>query len=635
MWFTNILGSMKRILPFLLIFCLVLNTTNAYAASLSQEADYMLSQCLKIEESDLREELEHNLNDFFANETQSSLQGIVAQQWRILAVDATIDSAIDNAVAAKNKNTGLVNKFASSWSSSKASELAEEVVETAFNSSSLKGKLNQLSENVTEEISDKLELLSAQSSYFAINCLQTFISSKYSQPFVAAFDKNIERSVPDPAEVVSSLPASVVSFFKLRKGSIGGIGVIVAAQITKRIAAQISKRVTQQVVERIFARLGTGALGGAFGEIIGLAMIGIDVAKSFEGALPQIQQSLKESDIKRELQNEIASVVEEELRNESVQIEREISNDLFSKWLEFQKEYIEMLSFAKNLPEFKRILERYKNDLDKVSSLVARSLVNTGRASLELAIQDGSFERALSLPESTYKILEIYSLPVLIEWANLAGNQLEDVVETELYKSLPPKKLDHELLVDILSLQDPSTISKLSLLETDTIRSLLLISKRNLVSLSNNLSVDDLERLSGYLQKLEQPQVNQLVGFLLGDPEMLRNSNVMAHIIQSRDINAAVQFWNQAANPLSLLNGVLTVLTGAISWHLFADKSGLPIFFLFLLVPILLLLSIIRWLYLEISKVSQKQEPQKSQTIEEIGESHADDKSGSTTQSAD
>lgn len=141
-----------------------------------------------------------------------------------------------------------------------------------------------------------------------------------------------------------------------------------------------------------------------------------------------------------------------------------------------------------------------------------------GRTQLVESIQNGTFERSLSLPEVSYKILETTrNLSTLVDWTNLAGNEIEDVVSLELYKHLSPKDLDRQLLTDILSIEDPSTISKLSILDINSIRNLLMISKQNLLLLSVHLSVDDLQKLAGYIGKLEQIQINQLVKFLLDD----------------------------------------------------------------------------------------------------------------------
>lgn len=151
-------------------------------------------------------------------------------------------------------------------------------------------------------------------------------------------------------------------------------------------------------------------------------------------------------------------------------------------------------------------------------------------------------------------------------------------------------------MLDILETKDSSTISKITLLNTDSIRSLLSIPKKNLLSLSVYLSASDLERLTGYLKELKQPQTNQLVKFLINeDPSIIKNTSVMAHIVKSGSINAAIEFWDAQKNKFLIFDGTFKLLTGAISWELMADKFGVipmtllsALFIVLILLPLLL-----------------------------------------------
>jgi hypothetical protein len=263
---------------------------------------------------------------------------------------------------------------------------------------------------------------------------------------------------------------------------------------------------------------------------------------------------------------------------------------------------------AGELPEFQRILAK-ETDLSKISSLVGISLNNMGRSQLVSSIDDGSFERALSLPEITYKMLETtHSLPALVEWTNLAGNQVENVVKLELYKNLSPASLDRQLLTDILSLKDDSVVAKISLLDVSSIRKLLMISKQNLLSLSTDLSPSDLKRLAGYLGELDQFEINEFVKFLLNDdPSIVRDSRIIEYIIQSHDIKSAIKFWDTKSDLFSWLNGTWKMYTGVISWRLFIGKFGIPIMLLSIGLPIVLLLAIGIWFYRQLLGIRQAQ----------------------------
>ncbi|OUL18541.1 hypothetical protein BV378_36355 [Nostoc sp. RF31YmG] len=602
----------KRLLTFILIFCLVLNYGNFYATSAYAVGnnDYAIPQCKEITEANLRNELTTNIEEFFVDETRFDFQKIVNNNWQVLKFDDVLNNEIDHAVDQVQTNTNLGNKFISSWFPGKAKELAQEVIEIALTSPGFDTKIKQLSNNVAEELSNKLQLVSAKSSSYAMDCLQEFIGRQYSQTFVDVFAKDIKSKVPEQDQLIDKLNPDTNSFLKSHNFAFGGIGVLIATQITKVIAKKISNRVAQQLLDRFLIRFSSKGIFAAIpvaGEIIGGLLLVGDVFQSFDGALPAIQDELKQPKVKQDFKEQIANTVEEGLRTELPQVAREISSEIYIVWKDFQVDYKDTLDLAEELPEFKDILTK-TTDKSKVYFLVGIALNNMGRTQLVASIRDGSFERALFLPDSSYKIIETTrSLPVLIDWANLAGNKIEEVVSMELYKHLSPKDLDRQLLTDILSIKDSSTIAKLSLLNIDSIRNLLTIAKQNLIALSIKLSPDDLGKLASYLGKLEQYQANQLVMFLLDEPSIIKNTSVTNHIIQSRDIKAAIKFWKAEVNIFSLLNGTLKLYTGVIAWGLFINKYGMFTIIILMFFPILLLLAIVTWFLRQLLEISKKQ----------------------------
>ena len=585
------LNLIKKIILFILIFCFVLNPTSVFAAPM-QNTDYILPKCEEISQPQLRVDLNRILEEFIADETNINFGAIVNRQWLSLNVDSAMDSEIDKAVDAISDNTNLINKFKSSWSSSKTEELTNQVTEIAFNSPALKSKFNQVSQNVATEISDQLELASTNSSSYAIDCLQKFVNRQYSQTFVDIFSQKVNASVPDSQESNASLEPNTELINRHKFGFAGG--TILALSITgRRIAKTIGTRIFSQIGERILGRIGSAVIPFV-GETVGALMIANDIYQSLDGALPEIKKSLKSPEVKQIFKEKITNTVEEQIRAESPQIARELSNDIYAKWLDFQKDYRETLSLAEELPDFKSILAK-TTDLSKISLLLDTTLNNTGRSQLVTSIQNGTFEQALSLPEISYKILEnTHSLPVMVDWANLAGNQIKDVVGLEIYKHLSPQELERQLLMEIISLQDSMAIAKISLLDIDSIRNLLTISKHNLLSLAEKLTADDLQNLAGYLGELKQPQINQLVKFLLNNnPSVVNNSDVMTDIINSNDMNAAIKFWETPKNRTSIFNGILKVFVGTISWQLFTNKYGTPVALLIILISLLVVLAIL------------------------------------------
>lgn len=600
---------MKKVVLFILIFCFILNPTSVFAAPI-QNTDYLLPKCEEISQPQLRVDLNRILEELIADETKIDFAAIVNRQWRNLNVDSVMDSEIDKAVDTISGNTDWINKFKSSWSSSKTEELTNRVTEIAFNSPGLKSKFNQVSQNIASEISDKLELASAKSSSYAIDCMQKFVRRQYSQTFVDIFSQRINASVPDSQVDNASLKPNT-EFINRHKIGLAG-GTIIALSITsKRVAKTIGTRIFSQIGERILGRIGSAVIPFV-GETVGGLMIASDIYKSRDGALPEINKSLKSPFVKQIFKEKITHTVEEQIRAESPQIARELSNDIYAKWLDFQKDYRETLSLAEELPEFKSILAK-TTDLSKISLLLDTTLNNTGRSQLITSIQDGTFEQALSLPEISYKILEnTHSLPIMVEWANLAGNQIKDVVKLEIYKHLSPQDLDRQLLIEIISLQDSMAIAKISLLDIGSIRKLLTISKYNLLSLAEKLTADDLQHLAGYLAELNQPQINQLVKFLLNtNPSIINNSDVMADMIHSGNINAAIKFWEKPKNISSIFNGMLKVFAGTISWRLFTKKYDIPVAMQIIVIFLLAVLAIL--LYQQLRKYFKSQNTEVNQ----------------------
>lgn len=598
----------RRAVIFLLTLLFILNNTSfVLAASLSQNPNNLISECEHINENVLRADLYGIIQEFFLDEANFDFRETVNRQWRILKIDSTIDTEIDKAVSEVNNDAGLVNRFKSSWLPSKAEELANKVTEIAFNSEAVDRKLKQLSENMSDELTNSLELVSAESSSVALDCLQNFVKNQYSDTFVNEFGAKIENSIPDTSQSLDSFTSDTSSYMTNHKFAFGGAAFLAVTALTKQlIAKQIIDRVTQQVVARVGERLGLSALP-AIGEFVGGALIAVDLIKSFDGALPQIQKSLKGEDLKQALQEEIANKISEKLRFESSQIARELSNDIYAEWLDFQKDYQSTLSLAGQLPEFKNLLDR-NADLSKISLLIGISLNSMGRNELIASIEDGSLEKVLDLPKFTYKMLQTtHSLNTIAEWSDLAGNQIEAVVRLEIYKHLSPQQLDRQLLKEILSLKDPSVISLLILLDIDSIRKLLQISSHNLVELTYHLSPEELKTLAGYIGELKQPQINQLVSFFLSnDPEIIKNSAVIDSIVQSHNIETSISFWEAEKKPLSFLDGILKILSGRISWHLLAEKYGVKYITAFFILLIILAAFLLLAAWIIFKQISKK-----------------------------
>jgi len=582
---------LNKVIAMLLIACLSVNGISSYAyAANSVGADYVPPQCENVNPTNLRTELANIIQASFNRDID--IEKKVNSQWMLLHLNDAIDSEIDKAADVVSRRTGVGAKIRSNWSKDKIKELTNEIVELAFDSpsSEVKSRLTNLSKQVADELFEKVNQSATSSTYQAMNCIQKFIGQTYSQTMLNMFDKYLV-SLSQGVEPSTSYENSDLTLGEVNRGKVTGavgIGVvltIVQRKVIRGAIERITGRIGLDIGERLFERL-------AFLEIpfIGEVIIGVltlwDVVQGFNGALPIIQDKLKEPELKLDVRQRIISVFESELRNESSQIVGGITNEVYSQWIDFKGNYKQTLEMAEGSPKFRNILDRTnEQEQQKLFSLVGLLLNVTGRNQLLVYIEDGTFERLFALPASAYQMLtNADKVPTLIQWVDLAGDKLDKVISTDLYKHLSPRDLDRQLLTEILSVQDPATISKLVLLDISSIRRLLVISKQNLIALAIKLSPNDLQLISGYFDGLEQIEVNRIVKFLLD--EKMPDSSVISHIVKSRNISAAIQFWKQP----TLLNGIVSLLIGDIYWELFTDKYGLLILLplAFFALPILL-----------------------------------------------
>lgn len=153
----------KRLLIFILIFSLVFNYTNFYAANAYAVGsnDYTIPQCQDIKDEDFKFELKQSVESSFAKEiNKSNIQPIVEQKWQDLKLNGVIDYEIDDAVITVKNQTGYWGRFTSRWNSEQAKRLADKIINLAFNdSSAVSAKLQELSKEVAKELSPKVELV--------------------------------------------------------------------------------------------------------------------------------------------------------------------------------------------------------------------------------------------------------------------------------------------------------------------------------------------------------------------------------------------------------------------------------------------------------------------------------------------
>ncbi len=574
------------VLLILLLLGISLNVVSVYAnAPLQTTQDDTLQQCDVVSENALQDELNRVTQQVFAKTLATvDINRIVAAQWSALGVDAVIDTQIDQAVEHVKGEKDLLSKFLSSWSADKAQELTRDVAADAFQSEAFRSKIDALSVAVADDLSHKVADMSAESVSAAFFCLQTFIKGNYANVLVSAFEQQVQGVTAKTKFAASSgNDTNILTIIGQHKTALGGIGVIVAAQVTRRIMVDIGEtiadRVAGQIVQRVLGRIGSEVIP-IVGWLVGAGLIAYDIYNSMDGALPQIRDSLKSAEVKAGIRDEIAASVKPELERELPQIARNIANDLFSEWRNVKKNIRQVLDLAAANPAFKTILDHMSSqaDLAKLVNVVGVVLATLGQAGLDKAIADNSLERLLAQPESAYKIVEATkSIQSALDWSAQAGGSLDKVVAFEVYKHKAPTDLSKPVLQQLLTLDNQLAIDKLTLLDANVIETLLTISTSNLNAVVNRLSPDDLQTVAAILPLLNAEQKNQFVGRVISDPAIvahLSSPTAQKQLAASADINQSLGFLATPKDIGSIFADVTNVFSGSVPWQLFAYKYG-------------------------------------------------------------
>ncbi len=567
------------------VFTLLLQPLTVWAAPSYQTGD-TLQNCDNVNEDSLQQELNSITQEVVAAAAaQIDIGRIVESQWRALQMDTIIDAQVDRAVEQVKGESDFWNKLLSGWSADKAEELTRAVANYTFESATFQDKIDELSLSVAEEIASEIAILSAESVSAAFFCLQTFISGNYSGAMVRAFEEQV-RLAAESVDLSnnSELDTSLLAVIGQHRTALGGVGVIIVAQVSKRIVFEIgeaiSKRVAGRVVGRVLGRAGSTIIPIA-GWLVGAGMIAYDVYSSRDGALPQIQETLKSAEVKTGIRGEITASIEPELRRELPQIARDISNQLFTQWRDVKRNIRQVLELSESNANFRALLNTQETPegLAKLVNLVGATLPVLGHDGLLQAVDNGLFAQVFAQPEAAFQIVtDSGSLQDAIAWSADAGALLDQVVAYEIYKHQPAGALDKALLEKLIAVDDKAAIQKLALINPTALQALLDLSTSNLATLATQLEAADLELLAGYLPTLNQNQVNQLVVRIISEPstiDHLQDQALRDYLAANGDnIEQALPFLLSSKGGTAAFMDAGQVLLGQVPWRLFLFKYG-------------------------------------------------------------
>lgn len=545
-----------------------------------------LRDCSAIAEETLQDELNAVTQQIFAGQMAAlDLDAIIARQWVALEMDQAMDAAVAQAVARVQGETELWNKFLSAWSPDLARELTLAVATYTFDAPALRAQMEELAVAVSRDIADELVLASVDSASAVLYCMQTFIDTNYSAALVRAFESRVAAATTS-TQLVDAGAASpdILALVGEHRLALGGVGVIIAAQITRKImtsvAQHISQRVAGRIVGRVLGRVGTSVVPLA-GWLIGAGMIAYDLYESRDGALPQIEAALNSAAVKAGVRDEIAASIRLELASEAPELARSVANDLFAEWRTVKRTIRQVLDLAAEDPAFAEVLAalRTQDELARLVQLVSIVQGAGGRAALDAAVADGTLRQVSALPDAAVTLVrDSGSLQAALEWHAVAGSRLNEVVALEVHKHLTPDQVDLAQLDALLALDDKIAVARLALLPPDVTAALLQLADANLTALANLLTPDELAWLAAQLPELSLAQRNQLVARLLSQPETiaaLQRLGDIETLAGVADLDASITFLTGSQSGLDYLADVGSALTGAVAPRLFWAKYGL------------------------------------------------------------
>lgn len=566
---------------------------------------YTFQECEQIEDARLRDELNAITQSVFKAE-QSSLRvaEIVDRKWVDLDVDATVDVAVDSAIERVRGEEDYWNRVLSGWSVEQAEELTTKVANYAFGSQVFRDTVDQLSKEIADDLADEIGVMTAKSASSALLCVQEFIGNTFSQTMISILDEQIKAGIDETA-FGSGVDTNFTDILETRMGSLAGVGIIIGTQIAKRLAQKVAQNIAGKVVVRILGRVATSVIPLA-GWIIGAGLILWDLIESGEGALPQIRESLQGPDVKAEIRAQIAEAVDAEMQATLPELARSVANDVFSEWQDLRLKFPRVLYLARTNSRFQTLLNNSTAaQVDKLAELVALADEKLEPEQLARTIDMGQFERIFSLPQSAFDILQVGGDPdLVIAWADLAGEAIVQVVETELYRIASPSEFrDRKTLERVLALQDPAAIQKLMGLNQVDQDLLLGLPTEQTRSVLMDLSTEDLSWLTIYLAELPLHETNLLVDRILQEPALmskLRFEDMRQALLESPNIQETLDFLasreeSAVGQVTKVLEDTERVISREVPWQLFWRKYGTLPNMLYLLSSLLILYLLLRW----------------------------------------
>lgn len=484
--------------------------------------DYTYEECSRADEASVQAEMEAIALGLLSTASSGlDIDGLVERKWNELGVGTTFDQAVDAAVLSVQQETGYWERFVSGWSATQAEALANQVAVKAFTSPAFQSKIEELSAALAQSLVLEMQAHAARSASSALLCLQSYVGERYSVTLYAAFEQRIGQEVTPSLALDENGAPITVAPVDLHLKALGGVGVIVAAQVTRRIALalteKISGRLAGKVAGRVLGRLGSSVIP-YIGWLVGAGLIVWDLVEGSQGALPQIRSALQAEEVKQEVRSEIAVAVREGLESEIQPLAATLAATLVEEWQGFCGAHGDLCALAAANTPFRTFLDTTPVDqLDRLNRQAAVFVAELDPGQLDASLADGTFAALLALPEAAaLELLRRTRSPqTVVAWAEPAGPALDRVVATELYRWTTPERLAPATFSWLVVIEDNDIIHNLLALESANLVALTRLPAADFQTVAATLSADDIAWLAGFLAGQSQVEAQATLAQLV------------------------------------------------------------------------------------------------------------------------
>jgi len=587
----SLVGRVRSLISCSVAFALaVAQVAPAFAAEALTKPEY--EECQARDEPAFRSAIKAiSIRALKAGIANVDFRAIVGDEWRRGGLDEIVDKRVDLAVEEVRQETSWANLLESLASQQKAQDLATAVAERVYRSDAMKTALETLAIGVGKEVGKQIQFATEDAAEPTLACLKAFVGARYGTTVARAVAGDANKgNTFDPDSATAQVSPGAV----LRQSGAGIAGA--AILLMRRQLANMARRVGQRIVGAVLARVVSVVAGG-----VGLVLIAKDIWDLRHGVLPIIATEMKSEDSKEKVQDELAKTFAEQISAHVNEIGAATADRVVDIWREFRNAHAQALELAARNDQFKSFIDTQPPEklarLDEVVSLV---ITSEGKTGLLKRLNDGTLNEAVNeLPAPALQIArETRSIDAGLRWYALAGDQLVQVVDLDIYRRTTPDKLTKASLQRILALNDRLAITRLVGIDRDARNTLFELPPAELTSLARSLTEDELATLARYLTGLRKEPRERVLRAVAADPtkmQSLASERVRIAVVASADQTAAVTMMlrqDATLNPKAIVEDVGLVTGRRVSPILLWEKH--PVVIVAGLVVVLILLLMLR-----------------------------------------